>query len=228
MPSRISIKGVSNGLLIILGEGEWSDVHQDLLSQLDQQTDFLKGAKIALDVGNHSLKAADLGKLREEINDRDLSLWAVLSESSQTESTARMLGLDTQIGKSPPEINKSEVDAKQKIGEEALLIQRTLRSGFSLEYAGHVIVIGDVNPGAEIVASGNIIVWGRLRGLAHAGAEGDENAAVCALDLSPTQLRISDAIAITPKRRGKPKPEIAHLQNGQVIAEAWQPKREKK
>jgi len=228
MPSKILIKGVSNGLLIILGEGEWSDVHQDLLMQLDQKKEFLGSAKIALDVGSRSLKAADLGILRNEINDRDLSLWAVLSESSQTESTAKMLGLATQIGKSASENTKFGSEAKHNIGEDALLIQRTLRSGFSLKYAGHVIVFGDVNPGAEIVASGNIIVWGRLRGLAHAGAEGDEGAVVCALDLSPTQLRISDAIAVTPKRRGKPKPEIAQLQDGQVVAETWQPKREKK
>ena len=228
MPSKILIKGVSNGLLIILGEGEWSDVHQDLLMQLDQKKEFLGSAKIALDVGSRSLKAADLGILRNEINDRDLSLWAVLSESSQTESTAKMLGLATQIGKSASENTKFGSEAKHNIGEDALLIQRTLRSGFSLKYAGHVIVFGDVNPGAEIVASGNIIVWGRLRGLAHAGAEGDEGAVVCALDLSPTQLRISDTIAVTPKRRGKPKPEIAQLQDGQVVAETWQPKREKK
>jgi septum site-determining protein MinC len=103
-----------------------------------------------------------------------------------------------------------------------------LRSGFSLQHPGHVVVIGDVNPGAEVIAGGDILVWGRLRGVVHAGAEGDEGAIVCALDLSPTQLRIAGQIAITPKRRGKPHPEVARLHEGQVVAEPWDPKREKR
>jgi septum site-determining protein MinC len=74
--------------------------------------------------------------------------------------------------------------------------------------------LGDVNPGAELVAGGNIIVWGRLRGVAHAGAMGDT-------DLSPTQLRIADKISISPPKKGKACPEIAQLEDGQVTARDW-------
>ena len=88
-------------------------------------------------------------------------------------------------------------------------------------------MIGDINPGAEVIARGDVVVWGRLRGMVHAGAEGDENAVICALDLSPTQLRIAGQIAVTPKRRGKPQPEMARILNGQVVAEPWDPKRER-
>jgi len=84
-----------------------------------------------------------------------------------------------------------------------------------------VIVIGDVNPGAEIFAGGNIIVWGKLRGTVHAGAQGDNSAIVCALDLSPTQLRIADKISIAPSQKNIPKPEIARLVDNRVIAETW-------
>jgi len=84
------------------------------------------------------------------------------------------------------------------------------------------VVIGDVNPGAEIIAGGDIVVWGRLRGVAHAGAAGDTAAVVCALDLSPTQLRIADSIAISPGRQREPRPEMARLKDGQIIAERWQ------
>jgi septum site-determining protein MinC len=82
-------------------------------------------------------------------------------------------------------------------------------------------VIGDVNPGAQIIAGGNVVVWGRLRGLVHAGAEGDESAVVCAMDLAPTQLRIAGHIAIPPQERGEPRPEIAFVKNGEVVAEEW-------
>ena len=84
-----------------------------------------------------------------------------------------------------------------------------------------MVVMGDVNSGAEIVAGGSIIIWGRLRGLVHAGAGGDEKAVVCALEFAPTQLRIAGEIAISPKRHGKLQPEVAHLQDGNLTAEPW-------
>lgn len=115
------------------------------------------------------------------------------------------------------------METRLKDGEPAILVRRTLRSGFSLKHSGHVIVIGDVNPGAEIIAGGNVLVWGRLRGVVHAGADGNEEAIVCAMDLSPTQLRIAGQIAITPQRRGKSQPEMARLQAGKVVAEPWSP-----
>ena len=81
---------------------------------------------------------------------------------------------------------------------------------------------GDVNPGAEIIAGGSVIVWGRLRGMVHAGAGGDEKAIVCALDLAPTQLRIAGYISVSPQdKRRKPLPEIASVRQGRIVAEAW-------
>jgi septum site-determining protein MinC len=106
-------------------------------------------------------------------------------------------------------------------GEEAVFLQRTLRSGHKISYHGHIVVLGDVNPGAELIAGGNIIVYGRLRGVVHAGAGGDPEAVVCALDLSPTQLRIADTISVSPPRKGKTRPEIAYLEDGQVLARDW-------
>ena len=100
-------------------------------------------------------------------------------------------------------------------------MRRTLRSGRSVRHAGHVIVVGDVNAGAEIVADGDVIVWGHLRGTVQAGANGDAEAIICALDLSPTQLRIADLIATSPARRGEPKPELARIKDGQIVAERW-------
>jgi septum site-determining protein MinC len=227
MPLKVQIKGVREGLMVTLGEGPWDELRQALLSQLDQQAEFLKGARLALDVGNHILKAIDLSQLRKEIADRELTLWAVLSDSPTTEQTAQTLGLATRVGKPRPDKAASLHETSLQNGETAVLVRRTLRSGVSLQHVGHVVVIGDVNPGAEVIAGGDVVVWGRLRGMVHAGAEGNEQAVVCALDLSPTQLRIASQIALAPKRRGKPQPEMARIQNGQVVAEPWEPKREK-
>lgn len=216
----IQIKGIREGLLVNLREGEWADLLASLLAHLDQQREFLKGARLALDVGNQTLKAADLGHLRDQVSERGLVLWAVIGDSPRTVQSAQALGLATQLSKPRPERVTRALETNLQ-GEQATLVRRTLRSGFKLESAGHVIVIGDVNPGAEIVAGGDIIVWGRLSGMVHAGAEGNEEALVCALDLSPTQLRIAGQIAITPTRRGKPAPEMAVLKDGEIHVEGW-------
>jgi septum site-determining protein MinC len=196
-----------------------------LLGQIENQTDFLSGGRLILDVGDHVLRAAELGQLRDNISDDGLILWAILSNSTVTEQTAQTLGLATRIKESPPErpTHNAQPQETTLTGESAVFVQRTLRSGYSIQNKGHVVVIGDVNPGAEIIAGGNVIVWGRLRGMVHAGAEGNEQAVVCALDLSPTQLRIAGQIATTPQRKGKPQPEVARLQDGQVVAEQWNP-----
>jgi septum site-determining protein MinC len=110
------------------------------------------------------------------------------------------------------------------VGEEAVMIRRTLRSGQTIRHPGHVVIMGDVNPGAEVVAGGNVVVWGRLRGVVHAGATGHQKAVVCALDLAPTQLRIGTQISTSPERKGKPRPEMAYLKDERFVAESWKHK----
>jgi septum site-determining protein MinC len=145
----------------------------------------------------------------------------------QTENTAQTLGLATRLSKPVKELTAHQHDTAIHDGEEAILVKRTLRSGYSLVYPGHVIVLGDINPGAEVIGSGNIIVWGKLRGVVHAGAEGESKAIIAALDLSPTQLRIAGLIGNLPRRRTKNQPEMARLENGEIIIEAWNSKRGK-
>jgi septum site-determining protein MinC len=147
-------------------------------------------------------------------------LRGVIGNSPTTESTAQALGLATRLSKPHPDRVTRPLETTIE-GENAMFVKRTLRSGHSIKYSGHVVILGDVNPGAEIVAAGNVVVWGHLRGTVHAGAQGDEDAIVCALDLSPTQLRISGYISITPPQTGKPHPELARLKDKKVIAEPW-------
>jgi len=107
---------------------------------------------------------------------------------------------------------------------DCILTRRTLRSGQAVRHVGHVVIIGDVNPGTEVIAGGSVVVWGRLRGLVHAGALGDDNAIVCALLLAPTQLRIGNHIARPPEGEGRrPKsPEMALVRDGRIVVEAWE------
>ena len=218
---KIGIKGIREGLLVSVGDGaSWEDAEAALLHTVGERADFFNGARVALDVGSRPLKAAQLGKLRDRLSDLGITLWAVLSDSPKTQETARSLGLEIRVAKPRPGRVVRPIEARAE-GEEALLVRRTLRSGMAVEFHGHVVVLGHVHPGAKITAGGDIIVWGRLKGVAHAGANGNTDAVVCALDLSPTQLRIAGHIATAPPRRGKPVPEKASLKDGQVVAEPW-------
>lgn len=96
-----------------------------------------------------------------------------------------------------------------------------LRSGQSIRYSGSVVVMGDANPGSEIVADGNVVVLGALKGMVHAGAGGDDRCFVSALALNPTQLRIANIITYIPQapkgtRRKAVPPAYAYIQDGQV------------
>jgi len=107
--------------------------------------------------------------------------------------------------------------------DEAMILRRTLRSGQVIHYPGHVTIIGDVNPGGEVIAGGDIIVLGVLRGIAHAGAGGNDQAVVAAFRLRPTQLRIGNYIARAPdEEAGVPEtPEMARVRNGAVVIEPY-------
>lgn len=217
---EIEVKGIKNGLLIELKEGDWDDRIQALFDHIDQNQGFFKSAKLVIDVGDRALKSPVLSSLRNKLSDREIKLKAVLSSSLVTERASQDLGLEIKIDQTAP-VQETQPINTVLDGEDAVFLHRTLRSGHKVEYPGHIIVLGDVNPGAELIAGGNIIVWGKLRGVVHAGASGDENAVVCSLDLYPSQLRIADKISVSPPRKGKARPEIARLEDGQITAENW-------
>jgi septum site-determining protein MinC len=113
-------------------------------------------------------------------------------------------------------------------GRRSLTVHRTLRSGASVRFDGDVVLFGDVNPGAQIVASGNIVVMGALKGMAHAGATGDEEAFILGFELRPTQLRIGRRIAIPPERGPEGKAheaEMASVVDGQIVIEPYRKSR---
>lgn len=221
--SLLQIKGLRDGLLVSLDDAPWDDQRSALLLQVDMQPAFFQGARLALDVASQVLHVNELVELRDQLSERGISLWAVISESPTTEHTAQLLGLATRISKPRPEENR--LLSAEDIGEDKALFQsRTLRSGTRIEFPGHVVVLGDVNPGAEIVAEGNVIVWGRLRGMVHAGSKGNRKAIICALDLSPTQLRIADEVSAILNQQESPQPEVARInEDGKLQAELWSP-----
>ncbi len=218
--SLVQIKGIRDGLLATFSDAPWEDQRVALLTQIDERPAFFQGARLAMDVGTQVLKVNDLVDLRDRLSERSIVLWAVVSESPTTEQTSQLLGLATRISKPRPEEQRQVADSISD--DTALFINKTLRSGTRVEFPGHIVIVGDVNPGAEIVAEGNVVVWGRVRGMIHAGAKGDRSAFICALDLSANQLRIADEVSAMLKPQKDPRPEIATINSeGRLQAELW-------
>ena len=221
----ITIKGVRDGLLITPGPGEWDEVVVALLTRIRAQGDFFRGARAAIDVGDQALDREAIEKLRAKLAEHEVTLSALLSNVPGTVREARRLELETDPQQiAPTGVDEGElppIDANEH-GSDGVLVRLTLRSGRVVRHVGHVIVIGDVNPGAHIIAGGDVVVWGRIRGTVHAGATGNDKAVVCALDLRPMQLRIANVIAITPEDApARARPEMAFVRNGQIVAEEW-------
>lgn len=100
----------------------------------------------------------------------------------------------------------------------------TVRSGRLLQSEGNLVVLGDINPGAEVIAAGNIVIMGAVRGIVHAGCTGNRNAFIVALNLSPTQIRIADIITRPPDGDEKRKdflPEKAYIKDETIYIEEY-------
>lgn len=129
--------------------------------------------------------------------------------------------------------NGDNLNAQEVIFAPPYIFHGTLRSGQVFRHAGTVMVVGDVNPGAELISGGDIFIWGKLRGIVHAGAMGNERSVVCAIDFEPIQLRIAGHIAMSPKaasnepgrwfwrRSAVEKPEVARVIGKQIVVDVW-------
>ena len=141
------------------------------------------------------LSLPDLRAIAELLQQAQQPLVRVEAREALSLVPAAALGLETAlITEAVPEPSRAAAAASD------LTIHRgTLRSGDHLQVDGSVLVLGDVNPGARVSAKGDVRVWGRLRGIAHAGQDGDTSARVVALQLRPLQLRIAGAVARGPE-----------------------------
>ncbi|HEY75296.1 MAG TPA: septum site-determining protein MinC [Thermoflexia bacterium] len=213
---ELVIKGIRQGLLITLGEGSWEDQLAQLERRLSQGATFFRGGRAALDVGDRRLGPAEIDQVCELLARYEVELWALLSPRDETALAAARKGLAVTLAQKEPEAPPLD----EPVG--ALVVRRTLRSGQRIHHSGDVVVLGDVHAGAEIVAGGHVVVWGKLHGTVHAGAMGDEEAVVCALDLAPTQLRIAGYLARSPEeRQSRPVPEVARVRDGKIEAVPW-------
>ncbi len=156
-------------------------------------------------------------KKETDLSEKEISPIVVHSEEIARQVEAQEIKEETD----------EEITAKKNEAESlpTLYLRKTIRSGQSISSDGNIVVIGDVNPGAEIIAKGDITVWGILGGIAHAGSEGNNYTRIRALKLNPVQIRIGEVFARRPDTINLPYvqksceyiPEEAFTYKGSIV-----------
>ncbi len=221
----VELKSWRNGLLqemllAIPSAGEWNDAWLRVETLLEEAkiSASLSGAQLTIDLGMRVLAQGDLEWLIDRIKTQfGLLTVAVVSTDAVTRESARKYAINTY--QMLPGGNKADADTGFK--NNALYLPQTIRSGQRIVHDGHLTIGGDVNAGAEVIAIGDIIVAGTLRGLAHAGSGGDYTARIFAGCMRPHQLRIASEIARSPEEAAAAtnaprRPEVARIENGAI------------
>lgn len=241
-------------LLTLDGKASFEALREAVRDSFGATPDRFRGKDARLDFGARTIDLFDLRRivhvLREEFGvsvtglyctqenlvryaERELKLrvWARLPEVEEP-AIEDMLEATIEAPLSEAMVEFDEDDpsstvASAPIVRAPLVIERGLRGGQTVRHGGDVLVYGDVNPGAEVIAEGNVLIFGRCEGLVHAGSEGDERAHILAFDLRPSQLRIAARIAFpdgaTPSRgpRSTYQPEVAWIDDGCIVMEPY-------
>src|SRR5216683_2568897 len=223
----IAIKGTRNGLLLTLEpETPFSELLNALSYRLSEAPGFFRGASLALDTTRRNLRISERSQLEALLANYQMSVTPL--EQTPTAKHNERGVISSDIGSDPfiaTEITSEQTQAyllDPRDSDDTLFLRRTVRSGQAIHHASNIIILGDVNPGAEIVASGDIIVWGVLRGMVHAGYPDNEQALVCSLHLAPVQLRIAHLLSRPPEGlEVQPRPEVASIRQGQIVVETW-------
>jgi septum site-determining protein MinC len=213
---QVRLKSEGEKLLLILptqtdATTDWSDLWQQLKQRLNGGDRFWQPhTTVHLVATDRLLDARQLQAIADALTEVQLQLTRVFTSRRQTAVAAATAGYSVEQT-SVTKINQTSNATAIPLAEP-LYLQMTVRSGMEIRHAGSVVVLGDVNPGGAVVANGDILVWGRLRGVTHAGAAGNSKCLIMALQMEPTQLRIAEFVARAPTNvPSQFYPEIAYV-----------------
>lgn len=191
-----TIKGSGEGIIVTINSSNINDIKNELKEKIDNSISFFKGAKI------------------KEINS--------ICEESLKEEILTFLKTEYSMKELPKkEKLKTNIDYKTTIKyDETKYIYKTIRSGQQIKHKGNVIVIGDVNPGGIVEATGNIIIFGSLKGVAKAGSK---ESIIAAIKFEASQIKISDLMSRRPDEEFEKVdyPEVAKVKNGSIVIESY-------
>lgn len=216
--AKIIFKGMKDALIIMLDEEQdFEELMIELEKKLEASVNFLKGVNYPVRVRGKGLTEEQFKRVAEKIKE--------------------IVGLDVSLEEKEggTVVTKEKMKKAENVPLKSMFYgidegvtkfhRGTLRSGQLVKFHGNVVVIGDANPGSQVVASGNIVIMGTARGIVHAGATGNKDAVVVAFNLYPTQLRIADVITRPPEEKFSKAqmPELAYIKDGAIYIEYYLP-----
>lgn len=177
MAETVKLKGIKDGIMIVFSDADFDEIYEETIQKVSEVMEFFHCGSNRIVFSGAKLDEANRIKLEKKL--------------------LEMIENDVEIEYETEDFMEFAIRAAG-VRDQSVFHYGTLRSGQALKSLGNLIVVGDVNPGAELTAVGNIIVMGILRGIVHAGCNGDKTAVVCASKMLPTQIRIADIITRTP------------------------------
>lgn len=200
---KIIIKGNKEGLNAVINMNKFKDFDEmleALIEKLSKGKKFYKGCTLKITSDLKYINERELSRLKDVLFEEFMVQDCIFEEREEKTSS----------------VFSGVYEGRTKF------IRKTIRSGQVVNYPGNVVIIGDVNPGAEIYAAGNAIVLGSLRGGVHAGMGGNNKAIIAAFSLQPQILQIGDIITRSPEDETKPKyPEVAKVKDNNIIVEPY-------
>ena len=224
LPLQVHLKGEAGRLLLIfppetpnssessLTALSWPDLWLQLKQRLNGGDRFWQpNTPVHLIAQDRLLDGRQLQEIADALSECQLQLQKVSTSRRQTAVAAAAAGYSVEQLSAIAYLTRSDRETGLALAEP-LYLETTLRSGIEIRHPGTVVILGDINPGSSVVADGDILVWGRLRGLVHAGAKGNSQCLIMALQMEPTQLRIANSVARSPEKPPTELyPEVAYV-----------------
>lgn len=205
---KLKIKGINDGLLMTLPDLPWEDCCDAVRETIGENVAFYAGANLFLDAGDLDIRVIEITSFRNELEKNGIYLKGIFGRSEKTMQNCKSLGLMTEPAVTRKSFRKETIEEAQssrEIGETCFLVNRTVRSGTVIERKESIVIIGDVNPGAEIITEKNLVVLGTVRGRVSAGGSGSPDAYIAAENFDNAQVILNGVLALIRKEDVKKK-----------------------
>lgn len=221
----MKLRGTLSGLSLLLDSKDTIDI---LNTQLRERAQVLSKAQVSIeieqDIGWHIIEHTR--QLLTELGAELKSIRPSVANRAPAQPTSSPTSVNTPSQNNTPSAVPA-TPSKPILPPQTRILTQQLRSGMRIEHPGSLVVVGDVNPGVELIAGGDVIVTGALRGMAHAGAHGNETSVIWARPIASPQIRIGKAVARAPegkvmdtmRRNENFDAEMARLENDHIVIE---------
>ncbi len=211
MKNSVVIKGNKYGIIVVLDKDmPFEELKLQIADKFKESSKFWGKASMGISFEGRILNDSEQFEIIDIIqNCSELSIICIVDNNPTTEQTFK---------------NAIETHVEEAATHNGQFYRGTLRSGQVLESEYSLVILGDVNPGAKVISTGNVIVLGSLKGTVYAGITGDSSSFVVALEMAPMQIRIGDVIARSSdgapkKKKLKPETKIAFVENDNIYIE---------